>query len=319
MLVFKNILVATDTRLDTDPTIDEAEVLAQRSTASLKLVDVVPEFPWILRLSLNEHESIREAVIKEKRERLLALAEPLRQRGIRVETEVLSGKTSVEIIRLATRGHHDLVMRSIKGKNSRRKGLFGTTAIQLLRECHCPTWLVTPARSPVRKHVMACVDTSSDAAIDAELNDRIFNTATQISQCYQSKLSIVHAWSIYGEEFLFGRTKQEDFEHLVTNVHERSSTLFDTFLRTHGRSGDDRNVYLLKGNPSNVIPAIASEKLVDLIVMGSVARSWLSGILIGSTAERVLNEINCSVLAVKPPSFMTPIRETEYDNRGKNA
>ncbi len=46
---------------------------------------------------------------------------------------------------------------------------------------------------------------------------------------------------------------------------------------------------------------------VDLVVMGTVARSGLTGLLMGNTSEEVLDQINCSVLAVKPYSFKTPI------------
>lgn len=314
MLDFKNILVATDTRLDVHAIVDEAALIAQQGGASIKLVDVVPEFPWIVRLSLNDHQAIREALINEKRERLVALAEPLRQRGISVDIEVLSGKTSVEIIRQASRGDHDLVMRVAKGKYSRRKGYFGTTATALLRECPCPVWLVAPTTSPSYKHVMACVDTSNDEPADVALNNRVVDAATRVSRCHQSKISIVHAWSIYGEEFLFGRTRQEDFQNLVTNVRNRSKTLLDGFLQTHARSADDKNVYMMKGHPAAVIPTFASKNKVDLIVMGTVARSWLSGMLIGSTAERILSEINCSVLAIKPDSFVSPITSREIAN-----
>jgi len=41
--------------------------------------------------------------------------------------------------------------------------------------------------------------------------------------------------------------------------------------------------------------------------MGTVARTGMPGLLIGNTAEGVLNEIDYSVLAVKPPGFVTPV------------
>ena len=42
--------------------------------------------------------------------------------------------------------------------------------------------------------------------------------------------------------------------------------------------------------------------------MGTVGRSGIDGVIIGNTAEKVLNRIECSVLALKPPGFVTPIR-----------
>ena len=47
---------------------------------------------------------------------------------------------------------------------------------------------------------------------------------------------------------------------------------------------------------------------IDLVVMGSVGRSGLSGMLIGNTAERILRKLPCSVLVVKPDGFVSPVR-----------
>jgi len=41
--------------------------------------------------------------------------------------------------------------------------------------------------------------------------------------------------------------------------------------------------------------------------MGTVCRTGLSGFIIGNTAEKVLSEVNCSVLTVKPEGFVTPV------------
>jgi nucleotide-binding universal stress UspA family protein len=41
--------------------------------------------------------------------------------------------------------------------------------------------------------------------------------------------------------------------------------------------------------------------------MGTVARTGISGFFMGNTAETILNQLNCSVLAVKPHGFVTPV------------
>lgn len=41
--------------------------------------------------------------------------------------------------------------------------------------------------------------------------------------------------------------------------------------------------------------------------MGTVARTGIVGFLMGSTAEFVLRELRGSVVAVKPPGFVTPV------------
>jgi nucleotide-binding universal stress UspA family protein len=65
---------------------------------------------------------------------------------------------------------------------------------------------------------------------------------------------------------------------------------------------------MLKRAAGNLIPALAEAKEVELIVMGTLSRTGISGLLIGNTAEKVLNQVDCSVLTVKPDSFITPIK-----------
>jgi nucleotide-binding universal stress UspA family protein len=41
--------------------------------------------------------------------------------------------------------------------------------------------------------------------------------------------------------------------------------------------------------------------------MGTVARTGINGLLMGNTAEMILTQIDCSVLAVKPQGFVSPV------------
>jgi hypothetical protein len=40
-----------------------------------------------------------------------------------------------------------------------------------------------------------------------------------------------------------------------------------------------------------------------MVIMGAVSRSGLKRLLIGNTAERVLDQLSCDILVVKPPKF----------------
>jgi nucleotide-binding universal stress UspA family protein len=134
---FKSILVATDTRFDNHSVVDEAVEIAVHSGASLKIVDVVPDFSWIVRMTMKDGTHLRELLKQEKQALLDAMIAPIREKGVDVETKVLCGKTSLEIIREVIRSDHDLVLRINKGTESRRQGFFGNTAMRLLRKCPC--------------------------------------------------------------------------------------------------------------------------------------------------------------------------------------
>ena len=65
--------------------------------------------------------------------------------------------------------------------------------------------------------------------------------------------------------------------------------------------------HLVKGWARKEIPALVGRLEADLVVMGTVARTGIPGFIMGNTAETILNQIDCSVLAIKPPGFATPV------------
>lgn len=72
-------------------------------------------------------------------------------------------------------------------------------------------------------------------------------------------------------------------------------------------SGLKLSDHVLKGKPHTAIAKYVANNNIDLLVMGSVARSGLPGLLVGNTAERILNHIGCSVLVVKPDGWKSPV------------
>lgn len=65
--------------------------------------------------------------------------------------------------------------------------------------------------------------------------------------------------------------------------------------------------HIIQGYPDQELPKFANEIDADLMVMGTVARSGVAGVIIGNTAETILSQLKCSVLAVKPIEFISPI------------
>ena len=63
-----------------------------------------------------------------------------------------------------------------------------------------------------------------------------------------------------------------------------------------------------RGEPEDVIPEFVVAEGIDLVVMGTVARNGIAGMLLGNTAERGLRKLPCSVLTVKPEAFVSPVR-----------
>ena len=66
-------------------------------------------------------------------------------------------------------------------------------------------------------------------------------------------------------------------------------------------------IHLSKGDPGVTVAGIVNEVKPNTLVMGTIARTGLSGMIIGNTAEQVLGLIETSVIAVKPEGFESPV------------
>ncbi|MFC6672356.1 universal stress protein [Marinobacterium aestuariivivens] len=67
-------------------------------------------------------------------------------------------------------------------------------------------------------------------------------------------------------------------------------------------------MHLLKGESHVTLPRFAQEQDIDVMVMGSVARGFIDRLLLGSTVERVLDELACDILVIKQPGFVSPVK-----------
>jgi nucleotide-binding universal stress UspA family protein len=73
-----------------------------------------------------------------------------------------------------------------------------------------------------------------------------------------------------------------------------------------------RHVFL-EGDPATEIVRYAFEAGTDLIVMGTHGRTGLERLLMGSVAEKVMREAQCSVLVVKLPKGVPVRADSEID------
>ena len=83
-------------------------------------------------------------------------------------------------------------------------------------------------------------------------------------------------------------------------------TRLDKALR-NVRIGRTRR-HLVSAHPMNAIPALARTIHSDIVVLGAVSRTGFKRLLIGNTAERIIDDLTCDVLVVKPQDFATRVR-----------
>jgi len=69
------------------------------------------------------------------------------------------------------------------------------------------------------------------------------------------------------------------------------------------------NTHIEEGLPETVIEQVAQEIDAELVILGTVGRTGISAALIGNTAEHVIDQLNCDVLALKPEGYISPLAD----------
>jgi universal stress protein E len=296
--------------------------LAENNQASLTVVEVAEGV--ITNLEMPEEgpaaADLQDAMVSAHAQDLEALVDPYRAR-IKIKTKVLSGTPFLEIIREVLRSGYDLVIKVPEIQDWMDR-LFGSEDMHLLRKCPCPVWLIKPLAPKSYRRILAAVDVG-DGYPPAELESRrvlsqqVIEIAGALALSDFAELHIVHAWEAAGESTMRGalmRAPEEEVAAYVEKVREQHGANLDALVHevTDHLGGDavkylKPQTHLVKGFARKEIPALAKHIEADLVVMGTVARTGIPGFIMGNTAETILNQLDCSVLAIKPPGFITPV------------
>lgn len=296
---FKKILLDIGTVPGGGAALRRATILARRNDATLTVVAVVPDVPRRTRLAPIGLEAL---LSEDHDERLAAALAELRDADLRVVSKMLKGDHAVEVIREVIRGGHDLVLRSHTASVP-----YGPIDMKLLRKCPCHVWLVAGRAAASPRKILAAVKPSPDDSSTNALNATVLELATSLAEAEGGEVLVVHGWSMFGEGILRRRLSTDELEKLVDEARSDAKRELDELLEPFASRIHEDHVHLVKGLPGAVIPAFVAAHQIDLLIMGTLARSGVAGVITGNTAEQVLGEVHCSLIALKPPGFVSPI------------
>ena len=210
------------------------------------------------------------------------------------------GKPGVAIIEHVLTGGHDLVV--VSDSNASQ----APSVNRLLRKCPCPVWVIKPTHHTDQR-ILAAVNPHPD---EADLNRLILELASSMVAEFGGQLHVGHAWEVYGDSSdgaTFNFTPAVEFDQLHDEVQTAHTDALAAVLADARFADAPWQVHLERGPADDAIPQMVRKYDIDLLVMGTIARSGIDGVVIGNTAERILGEVRCSVLAVKPDGFVSPI------------
>lgn len=286
---FKNILLSTDRSEFSEGAIREAINLAKRCSSKLYVVSVVETNP--------EFEALAPALIekaeKETKEHLDSIRERASKEGVEIEVIARQGDEPYQLImEEATKRRVDLIIMGRRGRKGFKRLMMGSVTASVIGHASQNVLVVPRAAHIEWKKILIPTDGSrySEGAVN--------ETLSIAKTCNSSivAISVVPSESI--SPFDIVRSEMQK-DLIVEKEYSIAETALKNIKEKCNKEGIDCECLLLAGRPYEAIIEIASQKKVDLIVMGSHGRTGLKKLLMGSVAERVITLSACAVLVVK--------------------
>ncbi|WP_158972684.1 universal stress protein [Paraglaciecola sp. L3A3] len=316
---FKNVLYVMNNHIDKpSPSLLRTVSLAKNNQADLTLLLVLPKLSLpssAIKIGVSKGEIEKFALAREQ-ENLQQLISEL-DKEVNVKAEIKIGKRYLESIRVVLAEKFDMLVKEVD-KVSWLDRLITSDDMHLLRNCPCPVWLMKKDEKLNYKQVLAAVDFDSgeDESCNDELNNMIIDLGCAVSLAEFSTMHVVNAYNAPDAGFISlwvdepDKVEKELYESEYRNSQYKMDKLLNGLKQTLGDESFNflsLRSHIVKGVAGEELPKIAQKIEADLVVMGTIARTGIAGLVIGNTAETILNQLNSSVLAIKPKGFVSPI------------
>lgn len=211
------------------------------------------------------------------------------------------------IVRRALRIGADLVIATAQPSGFGKRLWLRNTDWELIRHCPCQLLIVKSARAYRKPRILVAVDPMHAHAKPTALDQRLLASAKALASTLSGSVHIFHAYmplvasvqGPMGEPLVWESPEVEE-------VH--SAQIAREFARVAAQGGIvPRNRHLMMGDVPTLLEGTVRKLHAGLAVMGAVSRSRLRRLVVGSTAERVLDQLTCDVLIVKPRGFATSV------------
>lgn len=302
----EKILVIVEPDNHPQGVVERASWLAELNNCDLHLILCDPDVGALstgIFLS-NETRDLAQQIRTAQKEMIDDIALDARGRGINVSTDVLEERPVADaILQIALDMHPRYVVKGTEYHSIAERAIFVDTDWQLIRTCPFPLWLVKPHEMTKQPVVVAAVDPVHSHDKPAALDQLIVKTAKAITGPVDGEVHLLHTYQrIAG----IGREATKTFKPIRLPIDDLSKKIqaehreqLDALAAANDIDAD--HTHQLPGSTRDLLPTFARTHGADVVVMGALARWGLRRMIIGSTAEKVLDHLPCDILIVRLP------------------
>ena len=299
---FASILVDVDATAAVHPELDRAASLARRCGARLTIVDSMTTAAHAHQLP----SEIDENVVASRRHGLARLARLVP--GTPAISRLLVGQSATILIQEVLRSNHDLLVRAHARDLTAASDHDGGVDEELLRKCPCPVLLVGPGHAPDKPRIAGVV-TGNEGQAEDPLSIKVVDFMLSMARYEDGAPMLLQTWVPFAEHMIRTNSLDHAFAAYVENTRRHTAGQLAEIKRSLGGMLSDIRTMSRRGKPEDLIPEFTVGQGIDLVVMAAPApNSGISGFLFGDASLRFLKKLTCSLLAVKPDGFVSPVR-----------
>jgi len=231
---------------------------------------------------------MHEAQCKQLEDRLNSVVKKLKHQGYQVASELEWGHPRYErIVLKADEIGADLVIQHTRSYSKVGRSFLSNDSWQLVRTCPKPLLLVKDAVWQKNPMLMAAVDPAHSHHKPLRLDHAILDAALTMKSTLGGDLHVLHAFSLASGPFT-----------AADKLLQHHQTILNSLLTDFSFATD--HIHLVDEPPVYALQKYEEKLATDIIIMGALSRSRLADVLIGNTAEKVLDYLKSDVLIIKP-------------------
>jgi nucleotide-binding universal stress UspA family protein len=303
MTEIKKIIWATDGSKESEEALRYAKFFAQRFNSEIIGIHIIPMNQRLLYDYYRDPESNRYRWVEKAEEdymiKLVSIAHELTAEGINFRGRVLRGEPTKSIVEFARSEKANLIVMGKRGIGLKDRLLIGSTTLRVLRESSVPVLAVK------KRDKEGAVDIRSILVpldIDEKL-DSALNYAIDLTEKINASISVVYVLRLDIYDYGVPSNIIESLERLSSNELEKRIEEIELKRGTQKKEVTELKInaeMIQRINPSVAIADYASDKNIDLIVTNTHGRKGIRRLILGSVAEKIIQESTCAVLVLKP-------------------
>jgi len=306
---YQNILVVIDPTTNDQIALKRAIELAKKTKAKLTAFLSIFDFSYEMTtiLSSGEREIMRQSVIDDRLEWVNEIVNEHNPDKLSIECIVEWHNRPFEaIINQVINNNFDMVIKGTHQHDKLKAVIFTPTDWHVLRKCPCPVLLVKDHKWPENGNVLAALNIGSDEEEHQSLNRIITEEAKNLAGLMDANVHLVNSFP--------GTPVNIAIEIPEFDAQEYNETMLKTHQDSMAKHAQLFNIaaertYVREGLAEDIIDEVATEIDAELVVLGTIGRTGFSAAIIGNTAEHVIDQLKCDVLALKPLGYKSSLEQ----------